>query len=73
MSSYVLQSKSVARDQLYRPATDIVEEVQLTDVPPTARFLKPKTALVKRAVNLYRSRMRPTEPTSLDFQVRYKD
>ena len=65
---FLSQAKAIADTELFRPATSIVEEVEL-QLPKEQRFLKQKRAVVKRAVNLYRSRMRPQEPIDIDFEV----
>ena len=61
--------KEVSRQQIYRPAMNIIEDAILENISDANQFLKPKEALLKRAANRYREKMRPTEPDNLDFEV----
>ena len=45
-------------------AINIVDDAILDNVTEDNRFLKPKGALLKRAANRFRSKMRPTEPNA---------
>ena len=45
-------------------AINIVEDALLDNVTEDNRFLKPKGALLKKAANRFRSKMRPTEPNA---------
>ena len=45
-------------------AINIVDDAILDNVTDNNRFLKPKGALLKRAANCFRSKMRPTEPNA---------
>lgn len=65
------QAKKIAGDEIFRAATDIVEEVELM-IPEQFRFHKQKKALVKRAVNRHRANMRPAEPIDVNFEVTFK-
>ncbi|KAL5011081.1 hypothetical protein ScPMuIL_013386 [Solemya velum] len=46
--SYGVKVKSRAKDQLFRPAMDIVETVMTERISPEERFLAPKKKLLKR-------------------------
>lgn len=48
---------------------NIIEDAILENISDANQFLKPKEALLKRAANRYRAKMRPTEPDNLDFEV----
>ena len=61
--------KPASEIHLYRPAMEIVEEHLVKEVPTELAFLKPKKRNLKRAINRHRQKMRPTEPTDLNFTV----
>lgn len=63
------QVKTKAKDQVFRPAMDIVDEAIRDKMTETNMHLKPKHTLLKRAANRYRANLRPDEPTDLDFTV----
>ena len=64
------QAKALAARDVFRPAMAIVEDVVRRIVPEEEMFLAPKMDLLKRASNLHRSKVRPTEPSDINFEVR---
>lgn len=61
--------KEKAKEQVFRPAMDIVEETVREKLTIANAHLKPKQNLLKRAANRYRANMRPDEPSDLYFTV----
>ena len=61
--------KQKAKEQVFRPALEIVEEIVRDRVTATKSHLKPKQLLLKRAANRVRANMRPDEPSDLEFVV----
>lgn len=47
----------------------IVEDVVMRMIPEEERFLAPKMDLLKRSTNLHRSKVRPTEPRDINFEM----
>ena len=64
------QAKALAARDVFRPAMAIVEDVVRRIVPEEEMFLAPKMDLLKRASNLHRSKVKPTEPSDIKFEVR---
>ena len=60
--------KSIAKGNINRPARQIVDDVILEIIEPQDHQL-PKLNNLKRLANRVRANMRPTEPTSLEFEV----
>ena len=60
--------KTTAESNPFQPAMQIVEDTIL-DVDPSQRFLLPKKSLMKRSTNRLRSKTRPVEPTTVDFEL----
>ncbi|KAK3083417.1 hypothetical protein FSP39_022105 [Pinctada imbricata] len=62
------QVREKATNDLFRPAMRFVEDAVL-DVAPDQRSLLPKQTNLKRVANRFRSKARPTEPSTLDFTL----
>ncbi|XP_053384651.1 uncharacterized protein LOC123549348 [Mercenaria mercenaria] len=60
--------KQVARENVFRPAGEIVETV-MKDLISAEEFALPKPDLLIRAANLHRQNLRPTDPTTVDFEI----
>ena len=65
------QVKKVAKENINRPAQQIVDDVMLESIEPQDHQL-PKVNNLKRLANRVRANMRPQEPTNLDFEVGIK-
>nr|XP_022334943.1 uncharacterized protein LOC111131622 [Crassostrea virginica] len=63
------QAKALAARDVFRPAMAIVEDVVRRIIPEEEMFLAPKMDLLKRASNLHRSKVRPTEPSDINFEL----
>ena len=62
--------KRKATDDLFRPASAIVDEVLLEDMGSTAALpTLPKPETLARATNRCRQARRPPEPTDLEFVI----
>ena len=62
--------KTTARGNLNRPARQIVDDAMLDNIEPEDHQL-PNVKNLKRTANHVRAKMRPNEPTSLDFEVNF--
>lgn len=63
-----IQVKKVARDNVFRPAADIVEAV-IKEMTTQDDVGLPKPDNLLRAANLHRQNLRPKDPVTLDFEV----
>ena len=59
----------MARQDIFKPAAEIVETV-MTQMTTNGDILQ-KPELLTRAANLHRQKLRPNEPTDLEFDVRF--
>ncbi|KAH3834865.1 hypothetical protein DPMN_108198 [Dreissena polymorpha] len=62
------QARAAAKTGVFVPARTIAENV-LTEECGEDDVVRPRVNLLKRAVNNARSRLRPKEPDTLDFEV----
>ena len=63
----LFQVKALAKERLFQPASGIVDEVMRGMIDPNDVNL-PKPDLLTRVANFHR-RLRPNDPTDLDFEV----
>ena len=63
-------AKALAARDVFRPALVMVEDVVRRVVPEEEMFLAPKMDLLKRASNLHQCKVRSTEPSDINFEVR---
>ena len=63
--------KAIAAENIFRPASSIVEEIllqELTDAPCPSL---PKPEYIARTANRFRQRLRPKDPTDLAFELEH--
>lgn len=60
--------KTVARENVFRPAGDIVETV-MKEMTTSDDVGLPKPDNLSRAANLHRQKFRPKDPVTLDFEI----
>ena len=68
-ASITAKVKAKATVDIFRPASAIVEEVLLEDLKDVPCPCLPKPEYIARVANRHRQRLRPQDPTDLNFHV----
>ena len=68
-ASITAKVKAKAAVDIFRPASAIVEEVLLEDLKDVPCPCLPKPEYIARVANRHRQRLRPQDPTDLNFDV----
>ena len=63
------KTKKEAVANLFKPASAIVNEVLLAELPDAPCPSLPKPEYLARNANYLRQRLRPSDPTDLEFQL----
>lgn len=63
--------KAIAAENIFRPASSIVEEILLQELTDAPCLSLPKPEYIARTANRFRQRLRPKDPTDLAFELKH--
>ena len=68
-ATITVKVKAKAVEDIFKPASAIIEEVLLEELTDAACLALPKPEYIARAANRLRQKLRPKDPTTLDFEI----